>query len=39
MLKIYDSCDAYSGDPEPFRNEFEIGDIEFTNFMEKYIFK
>ena len=39
MLRIYDCCDAYSGDPEPFRDEYEIGEIEFTNFMEEIYFQ
>ena len=29
LSKIDDSCKAYSDDPEPFRNKFEIGDVEF----------
>jgi len=28
-------CRMYSGDPEPFRNELEIGPIEFRTSMEK----
>ena len=39
MLRIYDCCDAYSGDCEPFRDEYEIGEIEFTNFMEEIYFQ
>jgi len=39
MLRIYDCCDAYSGDREPFRDEYEIGEIEFTNFMEEIYFQ
>jgi hypothetical protein len=39
MLRIYNCCDAYSGDCEPFRNKYEIGEIEFTNFMEEIYFQ
>ena len=39
MLRIYDCCDAYSGDREPFRDEYEIGEIEFTNLMEEIYFQ
>lgn len=39
MLRIYNCCDAYSGDREPFRDEYEIGEIEFTNFMEEIYFQ
>jgi hypothetical protein len=39
ILQIYNCCDAYSNDPEIFRDEYEIGKIEFTNFMEKIYFK
>jgi hypothetical protein len=39
MLRIYDCCDAYSGDREPLQDEYEICEIEFTNFMEKIYFQ
>ncbi len=39
MLRIYNCCDAYSGDREPFQNKYEIGEIEFTNFMEEIYFQ
>jgi hypothetical protein len=39
MLRIDDCCDAYSGDFEPFRNKYDIGEIEFTNFMEEIYFQ
>ena len=29
LSKIDSCCKAYSDDPEPFRNKFEIGDLEF----------
>ena len=39
MLRIYNCCDAYSGDREPFRDDYEIGEIEFTNFMKEIYFQ
>ena len=39
LSKIYDCCQAYSNDPEPFRNKFEIGDVEFTTSIEKIYLK
>jgi len=39
LSKIYDCCQAYSDDPEPFRNEFEIGDVEFRISIEKIYLK
>jgi hypothetical protein len=39
LSKIYDCCQAYSNDPEPFRNKFEIGDVEFTASIEKTYFQ
>jgi hypothetical protein len=39
MLGISNCCDAYSGDREPFRDKYEIGEIEFTNFMEEIYFQ
>ena len=35
LEKIDSCCKAYSGDPEPFRNKFEIGDVEFRISIEK----
>ena len=29
LSQIDSCCIAYSDDPEPFRNKFEIGDVEF----------
>ena len=39
LSKIDDCCKAYSDDPEPFRNKFEIGDVEFRISIEKIYFK
>ena len=39
LSKIDDCCKAYSDDPEPFRNKFEIADAEFTILMEKIYFQ
>ena len=39
LSKIYDCCQAYSNDLEPFRNKFEIGDVEFTTSIEKTYFQ
>jgi len=40
LLSAIDSCcKAYSDDPEPFRNKFEIGDVEFRISIEKIYFK
>lgn len=36
---IEDYCEGYSDDPEPFRNEFEIGDVEFRILIEKIYLK
>jgi len=35
LSKIDNCCQAYSGDPESFRNKFEIGDVEFRTSIEK----
>ena len=35
LSKIDDCCKAYSDDPEPYRNKFEIGDVEFQTLIEK----
>lgn len=35
LSKIDNCCKAYSGDVEPFRNKFEIGDVEFRTSIEK----
>ena len=39
LLKIYNFCELYSNDPEPFRNKFEIEDVEFTTSIEKIYFQ
>lgn len=39
LAKIYNYCQIYSGDPEPFRNKFEIGDVEFRTSIEKTYFQ
>ena len=39
LSKIDNCCKAYSNDPEPFRNEFEIGDVEFRISIEKIYLK
>jgi len=39
LSKIYDCCEAYSNDPKPFRNKFEIGDVEFSTSIEKTYFQ
>jgi len=39
LLRIYNCWDAYSGDREPFRDKYEIGEIEYTNFMEEIYFQ
>ncbi|MFT5791182.1 MAG: hypothetical protein ACI9LI_000514 [Saprospiraceae bacterium] len=39
LSKIDNCCKAYSDDPEPFRNEFEIGDVEFRISIEKIYLK
>jgi len=39
LSKIDNCCKAYSDDPEPFRNKFEIGDVEFRISIEKIYFK
>ena len=39
LSKIDHYCKAYSDDPEPFRNEFEIGDVEFRILIEKIYLK
>ena len=39
LSKIDDCCKAYSDDPEPFRNKFEIGDVEFRISIEKIYLK
>ena len=39
LSKIDDYCKAYSNDPEPFRNKFEIGDVEFRISIEKIYLK
>ena len=39
LLKIDCYCKTYPNDPKPFRNKFEIGDVEFCNSMEKIYLK
>ncbi len=39
LSEIESCCKAYSDDPEPFRNKFEIGDVEFRIAIEKIYFK
>ena len=39
LSKIDNCCKAYSDDPEPFRNKFEMGDVEFRISIEKIYFK
>jgi hypothetical protein len=39
ISRIEDYCEGYSGDPEPLLDKYEIGEIEFTNFMEKIYFQ
>jgi hypothetical protein len=39
MLRIDNCCDASLGDCEPFRDKYDIGEIEFTNFMEEIYFQ
>jgi hypothetical protein len=39
LAKIYSCCKAYSNDPEPFRSEFEIGEVEFRTSIEKIYLK
>lgn len=39
LSEIETCCQAYSGDPKPFRNKFEIGDVEFRASMEKIYFE
>ena len=39
LSEIDDCCKAYSDDPEPFRNKFEIGDVEFQISIEKIYLK
>ena len=39
LAEIDSCCKAYSDDPEPFRNKFEIGDVEFRISIEKIYLK
>jgi len=39
LSKIDNCCQAYSDDPEPFKNKFEIGDVEFRTLIEKIYFQ
>lgn len=35
LADIYNFCQSYSDDPEPFRTKFDIGEAQFTTLMEK----
>lgn len=39
LAKIDNCCIAYSDEPEPFRDKFDIGDVEFRISIEKIYFK
>lgn len=39
LSNIYLCCEAYSNDPEPFRSNFDIGDVEFRSSIEKIYLK
>lgn len=39
LSEIDNCCQVYSDDPEPFRNKFEIGDVEFRTSIEKIYLK
>lgn len=39
LSEIDECCKVYSNDPEPYRNEFEIGDVEFRTSIEKIYLK
>jgi hypothetical protein len=39
LAKIDGCCKAYCDDPEPFRNKFEIGDVQFRISIEKIYLK
>ena len=39
LSEIDSCCKAYSDDPEPYRNKFEIGDVEFRTSIEKIYLK
>ena len=39
LAKIDNCCQAYSADPEPFRNKFEIGDVDFRTSIVKTYFQ
>ena len=39
LSEIESCCKVYSDDPEPFRNKFEIGDVEFRISIEKIYLK
>ena len=39
LSEIDSCCKVYSDDPEPFRNKFEIGDVEFRISIEKIYLK
>ena len=39
LSELDNCCKAYSDDPEPFRNKFEIGDVEFRTSIEKIYLK
>ena len=35
LFQISSCCDAYSGNPEPLRDKYDIDEIEFTNLIEE----
>jgi hypothetical protein len=39
LSEIDSCCKVYSEDPEPFRNKFEIGEVEFRTSIEKIYLK
>ena len=39
LEKIDSCCQTYSDDPEPYKNDFEIGDAEFQSSIEKIYLK
>ena len=39
LSEIDSCCKVYSDDPEPFRNKFEIGEVEFRTSIEKIYLK
>ena len=39
MEEIFSCCEAYNGDPEPFRTSYDIGETEFRDSVEKTYFR